>query len=63
MGKCGKVCWGVREGEGRCGIGVRKCVWMWGKCGRVYGVSVGSMLGRGGGEERSGKRHDGCGGR
>ena len=29
MGKCGKVCWGVREGEGRCGKGVRKCVRMW----------------------------------
>ena len=26
MGKSGKVCWGVREGDGRYGIGVRKCV-------------------------------------
>ena len=25
MGKCGKVRWGVREGDGRCGIDVRKC--------------------------------------
>ena len=28
---CGKACWGVREGEGRCGIGVGKCVRMIGK--------------------------------
>ena len=26
MGKCGKVRWGVREGDWRYGIGVRKCV-------------------------------------
>ena len=31
MGKCGKVRWGVREGDGRYGIGVRKCVGMLGK--------------------------------
>ena len=31
VGKCGKVCWGVREGEGRCGIGIEKCVRMWEK--------------------------------
>ena len=34
MGKCV----GVRESEGECG----------GRCERVYGLSVGSMLGRGG---------------
>ena len=33
VGKCGKVCWGVREGEGRCNIGVGKYVRMWGKVG------------------------------
>ena len=32
-----------------------------GRCERVYGLSVGSMLGRGGGEERSGERYGGCG--
>ena len=43
MGKCRKVCWGVKEGEGRCGgPDVRKCVRM---CGRMYGVSVGKYVG------------------
>ena len=45
VGKCGKMCWGVREGEGRCGIGVGKCIRMWGRCGKVYGVSVGKYVG------------------
>ena len=27
--------------KGSVGIGVGKCVRMWGRCGRVYGVSVG----------------------
>ena len=31
MGKCGKVCWGVRENEGKIGIGIGKCFGMWGK--------------------------------
>ena len=44
MGKCV----GVRENEGGCGIGIGKCVRMWGRCERVYGLSVGSTLGRGG---------------
>ena len=33
MGKCGKVCWGVGKGKGRCGIGVGKCVGILGRCG------------------------------
>ena len=43
VGKCGKMCWGVREGEG--GIGVGKCVRMWGRCGKVHGVSEGKYVG------------------
>ena len=43
VGKCGKMCWGVKEGDGRCGVG--KCVRMWGRCGKVYGVSVGKYVG------------------
>ena len=49
FGECGKVCWGVRVGEGRCG----EAFGVWGKirgdvegvkkCGRVYGVSVESV--------------------
>ena len=30
-GVCVEVCWGVKEGEGKCGIGVGKGVGMWGK--------------------------------
>ena len=52
-GKNGEVCWGVGGDQGscgkRCGVGVGKCLGVWGeirkdvwgveKCGRVYGVS------------------------
>ena len=37
MGKCGKVRWGVREGDGRYGIAVRSVLGCWGRCGRVMG--------------------------
>ena len=55
-GKCGKVCCGVRESEGRFGVGVGKCVGMcgkiksiWGECGEVcWGVEeVSSNVGKG----------------
>ena len=61
-----KVCWGIREGEGRYGISVPvgKCVGMWGKMWEsVWGERGEVCWGVGGGEEKSGKRYGGCGGR
>ena len=52
-GRCEKVRWGVREGEGRLGdIGVGKCVRVWRKmCGEVWGCEK-VCWGVGGGEGR-----------
>ena len=38
------MCWRGRDGDGRCGIGVGKFAGMWGRCGRVYRVSVGKYV-------------------
>ena len=58
----GEVCWGVRESEGKCGVG--KCVRMWGKVWEsVWGERGEVCWGVWEGEERSGERYGGCGGR
>ena len=58
VGKCGKVCWGVREGEGRCGVSVGIWGKMWksvcGERGKVY-------WGVGGAEERCREKYGGVG--
>ena len=63
----GKVCWGEREGEGRCGIGVEKCVEMWRKMRKsVWGErgkvcwGVGEKWGKYGGVGESKERCGGC---
>ena len=57
-----KGVWGAREGEGRCGVGVEKCVGMWKKMwGSVWGEREEVHWGVGRNEERSGKRYGGCG--
>ena len=60
----GEVWKSVLGCKGRCGIGVGKCVRMWGKVWEsVRDEREKVCWGVGGSEERSGERYGGCGGR
>ena len=62
VGKCGKVCLGVREGDGRCGIGIGKCVGMWKKMWESVWDERGEVgWGVGGSEEKNGEKYGVCG--